>query len=65
MVRIGWTKCYHCGFEQQTSAKIGNRIKCRRPACGRTFKVKVKLARPVNISKKNGTGTKFVRADKL
>jgi len=63
MVRIGWTKCYHCGYEQQTYAKIGNRIKCRRPACGRTFKVKVKLSSPVNISEKKGTG--FTRADKL
>jgi len=46
MSRIGWTECTHCGKEQRTSAKIGNRIKCRREACGRSFKVKIKLPYP-------------------
>lgn len=62
---IGWTRCYHCGYEQRTYAKIGNRVRCRRPACNKTFKVKLKLGRPVNREEKKGTGTGFIRADKL
>lgn len=62
MVKVGWTKCTHCGKEMRTSAKIGNRILCRSENCGRSFKVKVKLPYPANRTEH---GFEVKSADKL
>lgn len=65
MVNVGWCKCNRCGYEQRTSAKIGNRIKCRRESCQKTFKVKLKLKHRLDVPdfKGNYSGTTLYKFD--
>jgi len=38
-----WVRCKYCKMAFKTSARIGQRIKCRRNNCGRIFKVLLKF----------------------